>query len=62
MKYDQIVVLIVLLAFVAVIFKIIAGSFDEIAFDYDPSTGRQSFKARKSLSLVGDSLPVIEGK
>lgn len=61
MKLDQIIPLIIVLAFAAIVFKMIVEHYDEIEFDYDPSTGRQTFKARKN-RLLGE-LPgmILEG-
>jgi hypothetical protein len=62
MKVDQFVVLFFLLIAVIAIGYFITQTYDELEFTYDPSTGRQSVKARKSSTLSGLTPLTLEGK
>lgn len=61
MKLEQVVILVVFAIVATFICQMMFDSFDELEFTYDPSTGRQSFKARKNRLLDEPEGMILEG-
>lgn len=62
MRNDQFLFLLFCLIAVIVIGCFITQTYDELEFTYDPKTGKQHVKARKSRALEGPTPLTLEGK